>query len=564
MKFASPVSLFDEVKVALKDRFSDFFRSNPDVEIRILRVPEGKWGKWSVNLFFQMARFYRRSPEELAREAGAYLLERALVEDFRVEKGYLNFYFSKKAILESFRRVLASDEFSEIISFVKNSIKDSAGSRLSLKELPSFFKPDLENSGPSKPPKILLEFVSANPTGPLHVGHGRCASVGDSLARILRFLGLDVDTEYYVNDSGLQIEILGRSVLARMKEISPESVPGEWHFPEDGYRGDYIIEIARRALKEIELSGLGENEILKRISEFAISIILDDIKSDLEEFGVEFDSWFFEHVLKEPFSCGDSDCLSKAIELLRSENLIYEKEGALWFASSKFGDDKDRVLVRSDGTPTYFGLDAAYHLHKIERGYDVLFNIWGFDHHGYVKRLSAVVEALSVAYRGGEAGPVDLRVLLYQMVRLKRGGEPVAMSTRAGKFVTLRQLREEVGNDAARFIYLTKTIDTPLDFDLEIAAKKSMDNPVYYVQYAHARSGSILRKKGVSEFELLSPHHLSSVLDSLKEDCLELEDASLLSSLFEFVEVLPSIYRTGDPYLLVSFLLSFARDFHNF
>jgi len=623
IKFVSEVSLFEEIRDAIKKKFPEFFDVHDDVEVKISRVPEGRWGFWAVNVFFQMAPFYKRSPEQLAEEAGKYLEKLSLISDYRVFGGYLNFHVAPDVVARTIKKLVESGKLSAIKMCCDRGM-----------EVPSFFRavpdfsdyPELEKYRDKIPAlrklRVLLEFVSANPTGPLHVGHGRCAAIGDSLARILSFLGFDVEKEYYVNDSGVQIRLLGLSVLARMKELAPSKVPGEWKMPQDGYRGEYIVDIAKRLLGEFSSSRFAHGDpesLLEYASKRAVEIILEDIKSDLKEFGVEFDNWFFEGNLMKSgeraygnlvFN-GSSD-LEKVMELFSSASLIYEKDGAIWFRSTEFGDDKDRVLIRESGTPTYFGLDAAYHYTKVVRGYDVLFNVWGFDHHGYVKRLSSVVGVLKNCMRirygnesapkvvelGGDCrGPVfylketltrdleekdlmrsssehpdeigpfkhfglDFKVLLYQMVRLKRAGEPVAMSTRAGEFITLRQLREEVGNDAARFIYLTKTIDTPLDFDLELAKKKNLENPVYYVQYAHARCSSILKKAGLSLDEALD--YFNQIGEEKIASLMEPADADLLSSLFYFAVMLPLVYQTGDPYFLTWFLLTFARDFHNF
>ncbi len=327
--------------------------------------------------------------------------------------------------------------------------------------------------------RVLVEYVSANPTGPLHVGAGRNGAVGETVARLLEALGYRVSREYYVNDCGAQVETLARSVDARYLELLGR--PAE--FPADGYQGDYVREIARR-IQETDGAGLLELEPaqrLARIEELSLRMMQDEIRSTLEAFGIVFDVWFSERTLHE------SGAVQRCIEELRRRDLLYEQDGALWFRATRFGDDKDRVIVRSDGRPTYFAADIPYHLNKYARGFDHLIDVWGMDHVGDVARLRGALEALG-------HDPSTFEVVLYQHVRLRNEGEAVRMSKRSGEFVTLRELIDAVGRDAARFFFVATNPAVPMDFDLALARRQSAENPVYYVQYAHARICSILRE----------------------------------------------------------------------
>lgn len=332
------------------------------------------------------------------------------------------------------------------------------------------------NVGANK--KIQVEFVSANPTGPLHIGHGRGAAVGDSLARVLRFAGYDVETEYYINDAGRQMRLLGLSVWLRVKELARK--PVTW--PEDWYKGEYIIDIAREMMQaDPALADKPEEDGVDACFEYAMRSILDGIKKDLADFRVGHDVWYSERGL---VSLG---AVEKAFDRLKQAGHSYEKDGALWFRTTDFGDDKDRVLRKSDGSLTYFASDIAYHDDKFNRGFEQVVDVWGADHHGYLPRMRAAVAAL-----GKREDQFD--VILIQLVNLLRGGEQIAMSTRAGEFETLADVVAEVGVDASRFMFLSRKSDSHLDFDLELVKQRSMDNPVYYVQYAHARVAAVLRK----------------------------------------------------------------------
>ena len=390
---------------------------------------------------------------------------------------------------------------------------------------------------------VQVEFVSANPTGPLHVGHGRGAAVGDALASILEATGHRVEREYYINDAGTQIETLARSVFLRYQQLLGRQVD----FPETCYQGDYIQVLAGE-MQEIHgdsYLNVAEEEALPLFSDYAGKRILDGIRNDLQEFGVTYDQWFSEKSLYE------NGAVDRVIETLKAAGHIYKKDGALWFRSTALGDEKDRVVVRANGMTTYFASDLAYHQDKYLRGLDLVIDLWGADHHGYMERMYAGVMALG---KEREA----LRLLLVQLVNLLRKGQQVAMSTRAGEFVTLREVIDEVGRDAARFIFLTRRSDSPLDFDLELAKEKSADNPVYYVQYAHARISSITRlaeeqKLALDEKEKLDLNRLNLP-----------EELALIKQLSLYPEVVENSARFLEPHRIPYYLTQLASAFHSY
>ncbi len=389
--------------------------------------------------------------------------------------------------------------------------------------------------------KIQVEFVSSNPTGPLHVGHGRGAAVGDSVANILRCCGYDVQKEYYINDSGRQINTLGQSVYLRYKELLGETI----QFPPECYQGDYIRDYAKDILDREGKSLLDQVEAQSILfcARFAAKRIISEIRKDLLDFGVEFDNWFSEQSLY------DTGKVSAVVEAFKDRHIIYEKEGALWFKTTDFGDEKDRVVVRQNGQTTYFASDIAYHMDKFARGFDRVIDVWGADHHGYIPRVTGAVEASGLRRD-------RFNVILVQLVNLLREGEPVAMSTRAGEFVTLNEVVKEVGRDAARFIFLTRHYDSPLDFDLELAKKKTNDNPVFYVQYVHARISSILRKgreKGMREF---------GWDEAAAEMLQESEELQLIKSMGRYPEVVEDSAKYMEPHRITFYLMELASCFH--
>jgi len=391
--------------------------------------------------------------------------------------------------------------------------------------------------------RVQVEYVSANPTGPLHIGHGRGAAVGDSLARILRFAGYDVSTEYYINDAGRQMRLLGLSIWLRAKELA--GLPVVW--PEEYYRGDYIIDIAREMLDaDPRLTELSDDEGEDRCFEYGMQSILQGIKDDLNVFRVEHQVWFSERSLVE------KNLVEATFERLRASDLAFEEGGALWFRSTRFGDDKDRVLRKSDGSLTYFASDIAYHDDKFRRGFTKLVDVWGADHHGYIPRMRAAIQALG-------QDPAVFDVVLIQLVNLMRQGEQIAMSTRAGTFETLADVVKEVGVDAARFMFLSRKSDSPLDFDLDLVKQRSMDNPVYYVQYAHARAQSVLRRAR-DEGYALSARSDEAVLALLREP----EELTLLRSLDRFADVVEEAAGHLAAHSISYFLMELAGQLHSY
>jgi arginyl-tRNA synthetase len=388
-----------------------------------------------------------------------------------------------------------------------------------------------------------VEFVSANPTGPLHVGHGRCAAVGDTLAAVLDAAGFEVEREYYVNDSGRQIRTLGKSVFLRYLELHGREV----EFPDDAYQGEYIKDLARLmpSRKGDRLLELPESRAVEECAHFAAEKILEQIKADLSAFNVSFDRWFSEQ------SLFDAKSVTGAIEELKAKGIVYEHEGALWFRTTDYGDEKDRVVVRTNGLTTYFASDIAYHKNKLDRDFHRIINVWGADHHGYIPRVSASVEAMGHKKE-------KLGFVVVQLVNLLRGGKPVAMSTRAGEFVTLSDVVREVGKDAARFLFLTRHYDSPLDFDLELAKKQSNENPVYYVQYVHARISNILRKAEARGYDAISWHEDYPELINLPEEI------RLIKLMERYPEVVIQSARLLEPHRIPFYLKELAAAFHTY
>ncbi len=491
----------------------------PPVGVELPR--EKAFGDYATNIAMQLARLWRDKPRAIAVSLQRRLADAAEFERVEVAgPGFINLTL-KIAVWQ--RRLLeilaAGDDFARL---------DYGRGR-----------------------KVLIEYVSANPTGPLHIGHGRGAVVGDVLARLLARAGYAVDREYYVNDAGNQMRVLGRSLRWRYLELLGRRA-GE--IPEGCYRGEYLKELAAALLRE-RGEGLVAPDIeddddtgIELFTEYAAGAILAGIRVDLELFGIGFEYWSSE---KELYTRGKVDA---ALDDLRRRGVLYEKEGALWFASSRFGDEKDRVVVRSNGVKTYFASDIAYHRDKFERGYDLLIDVWGADHHGYVPRLKAALAAL-----GGR--PESFAAILVQLVSLSRGGRPVAMSTRAGEFVTLREVIEEVGRDAARYFFLTRRSDSHLEFDLELAKARNNDNPVYYAQYAHARICSILRRAAEEGFSVPPSDQLPTGAGGRLVLAEELE---LIKKLDNFSALLESAARTLEPHRLTYYVDELATQFHSY
>lgn len=391
--------------------------------------------------------------------------------------------------------------------------------------------------------RVLVEYVSANPTGPLHVGHGRGAAVGQALARLLKAVGYDVVSEYYINDAGRQMKLLGASVFARVQELAGKTVT----FPEEGYHGAYIRDVAERIHQSegSRLASFSPAEAEQRCRDLAYQALLQLIREDLTALGIEFESWFSEASLLA------SGAVERAFADLKQLDLLFENDGALWFRSSKFGDEKDRVVRKQDGECTYLASDIAYHRDKLQRGYDLLIDVWGADHHGYIPRMQAVMQAYG--------HPKErLQVVLVQLVKLLRGGEEVKMSKRSGEFITMREVLDEVGADAAKFFFLMRDSKTHLDFDLELAKQRSADNPVYYVQYAHARIASLWRVAAARG--ILCPSAADADLAVLTDP----DELGLIRKLSAYPEVLGASAEAFEPHRLTYYLQQLAALLHTF
>ncbi len=420
--------------------------------------------------------------------------------------------------------------------------------------------------------RVQIEYVSANPTGPLHVGHGRGAAYGATLSNLLKAVGYDVSNEYYVNDAGRQMDILGVSVWLRYLELAGESLT----FPSNGYQGDYVWDIAatlhrengdayRKSTaevfdnvsadapegdKELHIDDLIANakkllgaEAYRVVFDLGLNTLVDVIRVDLQQFGVEFDEWFSERQLTE------QGIVDKALQTLQDKGQVYEQEGALWFRSSAFGDEKDRVVKRENGMTTYFASDIAYHMNKFDRGFDQLINIWGADHHGYIPRVKASLQAMDYPAQ-------QLEILLVQFANLYENGEKIAMSTRSGEFVTLRTLREDVGSDAARFFYVMRKADQHMDFDLTLARQQSNDNPVFYVQYAHARVCSVEKQCAEQGIQIDPAHAELQKLDNSHEQ-------AILKLLAQYPARVLSAAQRREPHIVVNYLRELANLFHS-
>ncbi len=515
-----------------------------NVSIALERCRDAQHGDFATNLAMILAKQAKLNPRELADK-----LVSALPKDNAVAKveiagpGFINFFMDSSAQFDVIKRI-----HDQGIDFGQSQV------------------------GAGK--KVQVEFVSANPTGPLHVGHGRGAAYGSVVADLLEAVGFNVHREYYVNDAGRQMDILATSIWLRYLEECGEPV----RFPDNGYRGEYVSDIARDiyrnakndyrrpfdlVLEDIpgDESQGGDKEahidaLINRaktllgtvgyrdIFQAGLNNILADIKSDLQEFGVDYQYWFSEQQLM------DDGSVEAALGRLQVSGHLYEKDGATWFASSNLGDEKDRVVRRENGQYTYFASDIAYHMNKLDRGFDQIIDIWGADHHGYIPRVKAAIQALG-------ADAVKLKVLLVQFATLYRGEEKVQMSTRSGEFVTLRQLRDEVGKDAARFFYVMRRSEQHMDFDLQLATSKTSENPVYYVQYAHARVCSVLRQLTEKGFVRDIPSGMQS-LGRLTEG----HETDLLSTLARYPEMLERAALTHEPHQLILYLRELANDFH--
>lgn len=478
----------------------------PDKELYLDLPQDARFGDLASNAALKLSKAVKKSPREIAQSIisvfNKHLPKSPLkdyIKEIKIEgAGFINFYLNDSYFHQALKSLILEG---------KDYLRGDFG----------------------KSKKVLIEFVSANPTGPLSVAHARQAAVGDALANIFAFLGFEVTKEYYLNDEGNQINILGRSVDLRLKELLGESI----EFPENHYQGDYIYDIAREIMdKKLRVKDYGE---------FAGEHILNIIKQELNDFGVRFDNWYSQKAL------GKSGKVEKAIEDLKKKGFIYEQDGAVWFKSTGLGDDKDRVVIKSDKTYTYLTPDIAYHQEKYNRGFDWLINLWGPDHHGYISRLKASVEAFG-------HDPQSLSIIIVQLATIFREGKPVQMSTRKGQYITLREVLEEVGPDAARFFFLMRRTSSHLDFDLDTAKKQTKENPVYYVQYAYARISSILNSCA-NKIDAASAD-----LSVLKEK----EEIELMKKICQFSYILSICLCTQDPYMMTVYLQELAEDFHKF
>ena len=509
-----------------------------DINIVLEKPRQAQHGDYACNLALQLAKQLRAKPRDIALKLVAALPDSPYLEKAEVAgAGFINLFLKRSYKQQVINHILQAG--------------DGYGT-----------------SGLGQKKKVQLEFVSANPTGPLHVGHGRGAAFGASLANVLSVAGFDVSREYYVNDAGRQMDILALSTWLRYLELSGVAVP----FPPNAYQGGYVRDMARQVLAahgkryvrdaaeivagapdvatdpEAHLDALiaKAKTLLGAdygyVHGFALNEQLADCRADLTEFGVTFDGWFPEHSLY------DSGMVERAVRRLAQRGHLYVQDGAKWFRSSRFGDEKDRVVQRENGQYTYFASDIAYHLNKFERGFDLVIDVWGADHHGYIARVKGALEALGL-------NSTQLTVALVQFAVLYRNGQKVPMSTRAGEFVTLRELRQEAGNDAARFFYVLRKSDQHLDFDLDLAKSRSNENPVYYIQYAHARVCSVHEQWGGDPASLwdVDPALLASE-----------HELALLARLMEYPDVVEDAARELAPHLVAFYLRELAAEFHGY
>ena len=471
--------------------------------------PDKKFGDFATNFAMQSARVFRMNPKKIAEELVSRIEGDWLDHAEIAGPGFINFYLKGNVLYDLLRHLYEGGE-----ACFNLPQKDTA--------------------------RIMVEYVSANPTGLLHVGHGRGAAVGSALVNLLRAAGYPVHSEYYINDAGNQIDNLAASVNARYLELLGK----ETVFPENGYHGADIVDTAKRI---VEVDGekylsLSEEQRLAAFKEFALKEKLAQLKEDLAAFNVTFDEWFSERTLHP-------EAVRDACQTLKEKGKVYDKDGALWLRSTDYGDDKDRVVIRDNGVPTYLAADIAYHRNKLERGFGHLINIWGADHHGYVCRVKAALAALGYA-------PEQLEVLLLQMVSLYRGGELVKMSKRTGESVTLEELIEEVGTDAARYFFLMRSLDSQLDFDLDLAKSHSNENPVYYIQYAHARISSIFRQAADTGIETGGTPEFSRLIDET--------EIALIKKIEEYAEEIERAARERAPHRIARFAYDTAGLFHSF
>ncbi len=535
--------LQDLLKKCIQDLINEGLINEMPPKVRLDHTKDKSHGDYATNIALMLAKQAKTSPLELAKIIVNQLEDASFIKKTEIAgPGFINFFLSD---------VSSTSIVSEIIELGEMYGKSEIG----------------------KGQSILLEYVSANPTGPLHVGHGRGAAYGATVSNLLRNIGFKVDNEYYVNDAGRQMDILTVSIFLRYLSLCGEQI----RFPNNGYQGQYINDIADSIVvesgesfkqsadivfenickdgieggdKESHIDELivrakdllGDN--FQTIFQVGIESILGGIKDDLADFGVRFEKWFSEQSLI------DSGLSESCITRLKDSGHIYKKDGALWFKTTNYGDEKDRVVVRENGNHTYFASDIAYHLEKLERGYDKIINVWGADHHGYIPRVKASIGALGHK-------PDKLEILLVQFANLYRGGQKVQMSTRSGSFVTLEDLRKEVGNDAARFFYILRKSEQHMDFDLDLAKSKTNENPVFYIQYAHARICSVFRQANEKGFE-------SNLEDANLSLLTEEVEKNILRELSRYKSVIESAAIQYEPHQLAYYLRDLATQFHSY
>lgn len=493
------------------------------------RPREEGHGDWACTIAMRLAKAAHMNPRAIAQAIVNHLPENNLVESFEIAgPGFINL-------------TLTNASFQAVVSEARQQGSDFGKSEL------------------SEPCKVNLEYVSANPTGPMHVGHGRWAALGDAIARVMRHAGYSVDEEFYINDQGNQMNVFGNSVVVRYQQLLGQDV----EMPEACYGGAYIKDIAQAIIDADGDKWLDadEDERLVNFRERGYAMMLDSVKNTLSTFGNNFDTWFSERSLFVADENGETK-QQRAFDVMNEKGLLFEAEGATFFRSTDYGDDKDRVLVKANGDLTYFMSDVAYHYDKMQRGYDHLIDIWGADHHGYIQRCKAMMAAWGY--------PDALEVVLGQLVNLLRDGEPVRMSKRTGEMVTFQELIDEVGVDATRYLMLSKSADQAIDFDIEVAKKQDSSNPVYYVQYAHARICSILRKAGEARGMNVESAGIEEIVAELGLDGIDLSplahesELALMRKMADFSDLVSGAARDRAPFRLTHYAQELAGLFHSF
>lgn len=493
------------------------------------RPREEGHGDWACTIAMRLAKAAHMNPRAIAQAIVDHLPENNLVESFEIAgPGFINL-------------TLTNASFQAVVSEARQQGSDFGKSEL------------------SEPCKVNLEYVSANPTGPMHVGHGRWAALGDAIARVMRHAGYSVDEEFYINDQGNQMNVFGNSVVVRYQQLLGQDV----EMPEACYGGAYIKDIAQAIIDADGDKWLdaNEDERLVAFRERGYAMMLDSVKDTLSAFGNNFDTWFSERSLFVADENGETK-QQRAFDVMNEKGLLFEAEGATFFRSTDYGDDKDRVLVKANGDLTYFMSDVAYHYDKMQRGYDHLIDIWGADHHGYIQRCKAMMAAWGY--------PDALEVVLGQLVNLLRDGEPVRMSKRTGEMVTFQELIDEVGVDATRYLMLSKSADQAIDFDIEVAKKQDSSNPVYYVQYAHARICSILRKAGEARGMNVESAGIKEIVAELGLDDIDLSplahesELALMRKMADFSDLVAGAARDRAPFRLTHYAQELAGLFHSF